>query len=146
MKQILITLGTIITLLLTLVAGLKLDDITTKVFGGGGFAEKSCTSMTSTSVVVGPGNNGRVQLLATSSARANAIISLANSGNNIPATSSISLAFNNDIWATVGTGFTLATDTPYISFGRNTDFNYTGAVQGITSGGSTTVKITQCNY
>ena len=149
MNKLLITITSTLMLISILLTGLifNLKNPPELALGGaGGISAKSCDSLTSTSVVVGPGNEGRVRIVGTSTRRAISRISLSNSGTNIPATSTVSLAFDNDSRATVGTGFTLATDTPYIDFGINTDFPYSGSVQGITSGGSTTVKLIQCNY
>lgn len=103
--------------------------------------------------VASVGNLNSLQILATSSLRSYAIISALPGA--IP-TSTVFLAFNSDARATkdTGTGPVLsgtstspsATTTQTNAFGLNTDWAYTGAVQAITSMGSTSVSITECNF
>ena len=91
------------------------------------------------------GNQLSRQILATTTNRAFTRIEQVRTSDGT-ATSTVHVAFNGDLPATSGTGLTLSTTTPYIDFGLNTDFPYQGAVQGLTSTGSTTVRITECVY
>lgn len=102
----------------------------------------SCTVSTSTARSVGHQESS--QILATSSNRAWAIIQVKTNETNI-----VSLSFGNGASAVVNQGMTLGTsteDTNEITFGRNTELPYTGAVAGITNTSSTTVLVTECNY
>jgi len=111
----------------------------------GGFASRqdSCTPSKIYGVAVGSGNANQ-QILATTSLRSIARIQL------LPtATSSVFLVLDNDNRATTtndGIALVASTTNTYIDLGLNTNFPYTGAVQGITSAGSTTVLVTQCNF
>lgn len=102
----------------------------------------SCTVSTTSAKVVG--NQTSQTILATSSARAWASI------QRLPnETNSTFVRFDNGASATVNNGFLIGTttnNTSIITFGRNTDFPYVGAVTGITSNSSTTVLVTECNY
>lgn len=112
--------------------------------GGGGQAERACQTSTSTRSLV---NTTSRQVLATSSQRAFARISIDIATSTVIATSSINLAFNEDATVGAGTSTLLSSSTPhFIEFGRNTDFPYTGAVQGATDSGATTVFVTECVY
>ena len=62
------------------------------------------------------------------------------------ATSSVFLSFDEGVAATVNSGLELSTTTPFIEFGIDTDFPYTGAVTAIGNSGSTTVLATICNF
>ncbi len=101
----------------------------------------SCTVSTSTAVTIGPTSS---TLMATSSNRAWAIIQAK------PAeTSTLYLKFDEGESATVNNGFALGTTTEdmnKITFGRNTEFPYTGTVTGITNTATTTVLVTECVY
>jgi len=101
-----------------------------------------CTTSTLTAVTVGNSLSGVI--LATSSNRAFARIQQARTSNGI-STSTVSLAFDGNN-ATLANGIELSTTTPYMDFGLNTPFPYTGAVQAITSFGSTTLRVTECTY
>ena len=102
----------------------------------------SCTVSTTTAKSVG--NQSSQTILATSTSRAWAII------QRLPnETNSTFVHFNNGANATVNNGMLVGTTTGSLSaitFGRNTDLPYVGAVTGITSNSSTTVLITECNY
>lgn len=103
--------------------------------------------------VASVGNLNSLQVLATSSLRSYAIISVL--PGTIP-TSTVFLTFNNDARATkdTGTGPVLsgtttspsATTTQTNAFGLNTDWAYTGAIQAITNMGSTSISITECLF
>lgn len=113
----------------------------------GGFATSAsqvCTTSTVTAVAIG--NQASTRIVATSSRRAFVRIQ-----QPINATNTVSLIANADAPATTVTGLqlTAATTTspvPFITFGLNTDFNYTGSITGITNTGSSTVLVTQCNF
>lgn len=103
----------------------------------------ACTVSAPTSVTVG--NQASSVILATSSRRAWARIS-----QPLYATNTISIALNGAS-AVANTGILIASTTAalvptYLDFGLNADLPYTGAVAGITSTGSTTLAVTQCNY
>ena len=122
----------------------------------------TCDTAVSTSAIIG--NEASVQLLATSSTRLWAKIQVANG-----ASTTNWLSFAADSLAVVDTGVALNATTTvgrstigneatttiefhvggsFITeqvFGINTDFPYTGAVQGITNYGSTTVTVTECS-
>lgn len=124
--------------------GIMFRDAKSTYAGGDGFTASSCTASSSSITI---GDDISTQVLASSSRRAWATISL---GNN--ATNTVSVAWN-DVTAVHNTGTLLngavtngASTTPSISFGLNTDFPYTGAVKVITNFSTTTLLVTQCNY
>lgn len=103
-----------------------------------------CNNVTSTSTVIG--NQVSTQVLATSSRRAWARIQ-----QPINATNTVAISFAGGTAAVLGTGVQLSPSTstspvPFVDFGLNADLPYVGAVQAITSTGSTTVLVTQCVY
>jgi hypothetical protein len=102
-----------------------------------------CDTSTITAATVGHQLTSRI--FATSSNRAFAIVQLETTAGGM-ATSSVFLAFNEDVAATATSGIKLSTSTPTFTFGLNTDFPYIGAVQAITDSGSTTVRVTECTY
>lgn len=105
-------------------------------------ATPRCTVSTSTSALIG--TQVSREILPASTRRAWASIQVP-----AQATSSIYLAFNAGTAASIGKGTginTSASSSDRIVFGLDTDFPYVDAVQGITSVGSTTVLITECDY
>ncbi len=100
---------------------------------------------TSTITAVAIGNQASTQVLATSSNRAFAIVQQVRNAAGV-ASSSVSLALNEDVLATVGNGIQLSTTTPTLTFGINTPLPYTGAVHAITDTASTTLRVTECSY
>jgi hypothetical protein len=112
-------------------------------FGGGDSNAINCSVATVAAATVGDDISSVV--LASSTRRAWATLQIPFSSSAI-ATNTNSLSFDDGAAATLAGGLELATNTPSISFGRNTDFPYAGAVTGITSTGSTTLRVTQCNY
>jgi hypothetical protein len=60
------------------------------------------------------------------------------------ATNTVSVSIDGGA-ATLATGLELATSTPFLSFGT-AGAPFTGAVTGITSTGSTTVRVVECGY
>jgi len=111
--------------------------------GLGGKTDSACTVNSVVSAPVGGDISSSV--LSAYSNRAWASIQLY-SGNNGVATGTVSLSFDEGAASVLANGFELATNTPEIIFGLNTDFPYVGAVTGITSNGSTTVRVTECRY
>ena len=110
--------------------------------GGGSFqglTASKCNVSSVVSVKVGASNS--VQVLA-STTRAWARIW------QPTATSSIYVSFDEDAPAVILAGMELNASTTrgFIDFGRNTEFPYVGSVQAITSGGSTTIRVTECIY
>lgn len=102
----------------------------------------ACASITSTKVTIG--NQISTQLLATSSRRAWARIQMP-----AIASSTAYLALNKDAAAVVGAGTALnasASSTDFMDSGLATLNPYTGAIEGITNAGSTTVQVDQCSY
>ena len=117
-----------------------------QVFGGaGGVGARECTVSTVEAATVGDDVSSTI--LAEYSNRAWAIIEQPTN-----ATNTVSVSFDEGAAATVNGGVQLTPATTTSSkqatepFGLNTDFAYTGAVTGITSTGSTTVRITECRY
>lgn len=114
-------------------------------FGGTSFVNsQACTISTDTVAIIG--NQLSSTLLAANSRRAWAIIQ-----QPLNATNTVAVSFNNGASATLNSGLQLqnasTTNGVYeIHFGLATEFPYTGVVTGITSTGSTTVRITQCVY
>ena len=115
-------------------------------FGGaGGVGARECTVSTVAAATVGDDISST--LLAEYTNRAWAIIE-----QPINATNTVSVSFDEGAAATVNGGVQLTSATTTSPkqatepFGLNTDFSYTGAVTGITSTGSTTVRITECRY
>ena len=111
--------------------------------GPGGQTAISCSVSTVAAAVVG--NQNSSTLLSASTNRAWARITQVKNSSDV-ATNTVYVSFDEGAAATLYNGVTLATATPSIDFGKNTDFPYTGAVTGITTVGSTTVEITQCIY
>ena len=67
------------------------------------------------------------------------------------ATNTIALSFDEGAAAVAdqGSALTPATTTspvPFVEFGRNAGFAYTGAVTGLADKGSTTVMVSECSY
>lgn len=62
------------------------------------------------------------------------------------ATSTVYLSLDEGAPAVVGQGMMLATTTPYVDIGLNTNHPYTGTVTAITNSGSTTVLVEECVY
>lgn len=129
---------------LTLVVGILFRDTKEVEAGGDGFVAYNCTASSSAITI---GDDISTQILATTSRRAWARVSLANN-----ATNTASLAWN-DVTAVHNTGTLLnaavtggASTTPSLDFGLNTDFPYTGAVKVITNFSTTTILVTQCVY
>lgn len=98
------------------------------------YATSSVTTLTQTSQVV----------LATSSSRAWARI------HQVQATSTVYLNFNGGPAVVAASSTTIAlnatSSAPFIEFGLNTEFPYTGAVTGVVDAGSTAVRVTECNW
>ncbi len=146
MKKHLITLAITVPLFaIAIMVGIVIARTTEKADAAGNLSNQSCVASSTSIVTVG--NQLDSLILATSSARAWARIQMPNN-----ASSTIYLGFKNDAAATAISGLPIAeisgasTSTPYIDFGLNTDFPYTGAVHGLTAFGSTTVFVTQCLY
>ena len=92
------------------------------------------------------GDDLSATVLAANSNRAWARVSLVTDSVGV-ATSTAYLSFDEGAAATINNGVTLATSTPSVDFGLNTDFPYVGEVTGIIKGtASTTVQITECTY
>lgn len=115
------------------------------VLGQGlGLGQPTCTASSTVALI---GDDISTQILASSSRRAWTRVQINNN-----ATNTVFLAVN-DVPAAINTGFVLggnlgasASTTPYIDFGLNTPFPYTGAVKAITNISTTTVIVTQCVY
>lgn len=120
-----------------------------RLAGGDGFQARGC-AMTHSLGIAGLGNTID-NVLATSSRRAWARISV---GDN--ATNTVFLSFDEGAKAVANTGLVLnrangtaggeATTTPYVEFGLNTDFPYTGAVSATSETGTSTLLVSQCVY
>lgn len=111
--------------------------------GAGGVGARECTVTESLATV---GNNISSTVLAEYTNRAWAVIQLPLLATGV-ATNTVSLSFDEGAAAVSGTDFTLSTSTPITEpFGLNSDFSYTGAVTGITSTGSTTLRVVECRY
>ena len=104
----------------------------------GGDLAVACNATTVS--VVSVGNHSSVEVLATSSRRAWAIVS-----QPINATNTVVVNINQDALATLTNGFPLAA-TSSIVLGLNTPLPYTGSISAITNTGSSTVLVTQCTY
>lgn len=108
---------------------------------GGGSTFSRCVITTTTAVIVGDDISSTI--LSARSGRSWARIQ-----QPINASSTVSLSMG--VIATVGNGLELTESTttspvPYIDFGMETDFPYTGIVTGITDGSaSSTLLITEC--
>lgn len=106
----------------------------------------SCTA-TTTIATIGPGLSTRI--LATSTNRAWASIRQPLNATNTP-----SVAFNQDIKATLAGGISLmstsgmntASTTDHIEFGLQTAFPYTGSVTAISNLATTSLQVTECQY
>lgn len=105
-----------------------------------------CTVSSVAAVTIG--DDISTQVLAASTNRAWARISV---GNN--ATNTVFASFDEGAAATLNNGIGLntanaggASSTPYIDFGITTPFPYNGAVTAITNYGTTTVLVTECSY
>lgn len=105
-----------------------------------------CTVSSVAAVTIG--DDISTQVLAASTNRAWARISV---GNN--ATNTVFASFDEGAAATLNNGIGLntantggASSTPYIDFGITTPFPYNGAVTAITNFGTTTVLVTECSY
>lgn len=107
--------------------------------GAGGKYASSCSVATSTSKAIG--DDISLTILDSAANRAWAQI-------EIPAnaTDEFYLSFDEGTAAVVDEGILIASSTPSIVFGLNTDLPYTGAVTGITANATTTVLLTQCLF
>lgn len=113
--------------------------------GTSSLASYPCATVTNTRVAIG--NQLSTTVLAASSRRAWARISVPNA-----ATSTFFLSLGGT--ATVGSGVVLngsnvkggASSTPFIDIGLDTWLPYTGAVSAITNVGSTTAVVSTCAY
>ena len=103
---------------------------------------RKCT--TTTSSLASVGNQNSLTLLAANPNRSYASIQQVRDSAGV-ATSSVSLNFAGGT-AAVNSGYVLSTTSPQVTFGKNTDFAWQGAVTGITNVGSTTVQITECVF
>jgi len=105
----------------------------------GGKYSSSCNVTTSSNVAIGDDISS--SLLSAAANRAWAQI-------EIPAnaTDEFYLSFDEGAAAATGSGVLIASSSPSIAFGLNTDLPYTGAVTGITANATTTVLITECLY
>ena len=113
--------------------------------GGDGKVASDCTVSVSSVASVGPTtSNGSAIVLAAHSGRAWAKIQ-----SNTTSTPVTYLSFDEGAAAVVGLGLRITnTSTPDgITFGRNTDFPYTGIVTAINESTATTsVLVTECRY
>lgn len=115
---------------------------------GTGIQEQGCTASTTQFAL---SSNASVQLLATSSARAFAILQLYGSTTPMTASSTVWLQFN-DAPATQGNGYALSASSsfPRLELGRKTDHPYTGAIRAIPSepfvARNTVLNVTECRY
>jgi hypothetical protein len=97
--------------------------------------------------VVSVGDDISSTLLSAKGNRAWAVIQ-----QPLNATNTVALSFNEGAAAVLGQGYQLfdfSTSTgeaSKITFGRNTEFPYVGAVTGKTNYGSTTLLVTECLY
>lgn len=143
-KYIKIVLGVVVIGIIAIIGILFQKDAT---FGGGAGQTAYSCSVTSTIATVGKdiltGN-----ILATSSRRAWARIQVPQN-----ATNTIFLSFDEGAQAVLNQGMALntanlsgASSTPFIEFGLNTSFPYTGTVKGLSNNGSSTVLTTECVY
>lgn len=111
--------------------------------GEGGRVADKCSTTTVARAVIGDDISSTI--VSASDARAYVRIDLSTDNTGM-ATSSAFLNFGTAA-ATTASSFKLSTSTPYIEFGRNTDFPYVGTVTGISNGAaSTTVLVTTCTY
>lgn len=99
-----------------------------------------CNMSATTTVVIG--NQSSTQILAAHSLRAWATIQLPSLGG--VSTNTVSLNF--DAPATLASGYELSTSTREFSLGLNESFPFVGAVNAITSTGSTTIRVIECRY
>lgn len=108
----------------------------------------ACDTTTSSRVTIG--NQASTRVLASSTSRAFARISIGDS-----ATNTASLAFDEDAAAVLNrgiligssqAGFTGSTSTPSVDFGITTILPYTGSVTAITDNGTTTATVFECVY
>ncbi len=104
---------------------------------------RNCTVTTSSKAVVG--HQLSSTLLAANSLRSWARVSLVTTAGGV-ATNTIAVSLDEGASASLGNGLTIATGTPTLDVGKNTDQAYTGAITGLTDTGSTTVMITECEY
>ena len=112
-------------------------------------AKDGATCNTTTSSRVTIGNQASTRVLATSTNRAFARISIGDS-----ATNTASLAFDEDVLAVLNQGVLIGmtsagfsgTTTPSVDFGITTILPYTGSVTAITDNGTTTVSVFECVY
>jgi len=109
----------------------------------GGANASDCSIVSSSYVTVGAGASS--QILAASSRRAYAVIE-----QPLAATNTVALNFGSAATLTSGiilsAGSASTTDPDRIEVGLNTPFAYTGAVNAITTIGSTTLRVIDCKY
>lgn len=138
--------GIVAVLIIVLALAFSRSSGEPNVSGGtsGGSLADACTTLTSSVATIS--NSASSVVLATSSNRAYAKITMMLDATGM-ATSTPYLAFTNGAAAVVNSGVRLATSTQSIEVGLNTDYPYTGAVSGILlGGGASTVLITTCSY
>lgn len=132
--------------LILLVAGV-LVGISTSVFGGAlrddnrNIIVHNCTVYSDATVVVGDDISSTI--LAASSSRAWVMLQRLESNLGV-ATNTVSVSVDGGA-ATLGSGLELATSTTFLSFGT-AGSPFTGAITGITSNSSTSVRVIECGY
>ena len=83
---------------------------------------------------------------ATSTTRAYVRIQRVTDASGMATTGPISLSFDEGAAAILSSGISLSTSTPFIEFGIDTTFPYTGTVTGLTTAGASTVLVTSCSF
>jgi hypothetical protein len=115
------------------------DKMGYETLGRDAHLERACTV---TQTVATVGHQVSTTVLAANSQRAWATIRQPQN-----ATNTVSLGFGTAASAVTGLQlYTPASTSESYTFGKKTDFPFTGAVNGLTSTGSTTVKVVQCVY
>jgi len=116
-------------------------------FGQGLTGGKSASDCTASSTTYTIGNEESTEVLPAYGLRAWATVQ-----QPFNATNTASVAFGEDAVSGQGYGLNLdnnstgASTTDSVRFGLNTDLPYTGAVEVITSTGSTTANVIECRY
>lgn len=108
--------------------------------GEGGQAASACTAST-TRVAIG--HQEAKEILPDYARRAWAHISIQDRLGNT-ATNTIAVGLGET--PSLTRGYELSTTTTELNFGLNTDLPFTGAVNVLTSTGSTTIDVVECRY
>ena len=114
----------------------------TRLSGEGGIGATECDITTES--LISFGDDVSTEILASYGRRAWARVKFPTDSTGVSTSGPVALGF--DATAALGDGTVLSTSTPELIFGLNTDLPFTGAVNAITTNGSTSIEVIECRY